>query len=263
MPVVEQTLLRLLSALRLRSPLKRMLAATPAAALLHKREVRRRPRLVSESELSQVYGDAVRLLESEGKPLGDYLEFGVYNGTSLMTMQKVLQAAGNQRSRLIGFDSFEGLPAIAATDCDGHWRPGQYSCSLEFTRRVLEQEGVDWERVILIKGYFDATLTAALRDERSIRQASLIMVDCDLYQSAREALAFCTPLIKDRAVLFFDDWYPLADRGMGEKAAFDEWLVANPLFAAQELWNFKPYGKTFLVRSAGSTSQTVARDGSW
>ena len=32
------------------------------------------------------------------------------------------------------------------------------------------------------------------------------MIDCDIYSSARTALDFCGPLIRDRAVLVFDDW---------------------------------------------------------
>ena len=239
---------RLLDALHLKKPVRQVLEATPLAALLRSREVRQRPRLVIEAALNQTYADALAVLASEPGPLGDYLEFGVFNGTSLLTMQKAFEAAGNKYSRLIGFDSFEGLPDVAVTDCGGHWKPGEFRCSLDFTRRVLDYEGADWNRIHLVKGYFSSTLTSELTTTLAIQHASLIMVDCDLYQSAKEALAFCTPLIQDRAVVLFDDWYPLADRGMGEKPAFEEWLADNPTLTARELWNYSPHGKVFIVR---------------
>lgn len=76
------------------------------------------------------------------------------------------------------------------------------------------------------------------------------MVDCDLYQSTVEALAFCEPLILDTSIVFFDDWYPLADRNMGEKLAFDQFLAGNPAFCADEFADFAPNGKAFVVTRA-------------
>jgi O-methyltransferase len=246
---LENSALRLLNALHLKTSARKLLAATPVVKrVLRDREVRNRDRLVDESELKQLFKESLSLLASDAEELGDYLEFGIYNGSSLLTMYKVLQEAGNRHSRLIGFDSFEGLPDIAATDCGGHWRPGEFKCSLEFTRRVLEYQRVDWNRIVLVKGFFDTTLTAELRASVKLRKASWIMVDCDLYQSAAETLAFCTPLITNHTMVFFDDWYPLAERGMGEKAAFDEWMTATGTFSAEEFREFKPYGKAFLVR---------------
>jgi hypothetical protein len=162
-------------------------------------------------------------------------------------MHKALLAAGNRHSRLFGFDSFEGLPDFAATDCGGHWRPGEFASSLEFTKSVLDYEQVDPSRVVLVKGYFTDTCTAEQREALHLRRASIVMIDCDLYRSTVEALAFATPVLADRVVILFDDWYPLAHRRMGERQAFEEWLVANPAFSATEWREFEPYGKAFTL----------------
>jgi O-methyltransferase len=55
------------------------------------------------------------------------------------------------------------------------------------------------------------------------------MVDCDIYTSARDALAFVEPMIGDYAVMLFDDWHAggLAEQNLGEKRAFDEFLRRN------------------------------------
>ncbi len=57
-----------------------------------------------------------------------------------------------------------------------------------------------------MKGWFKDTLTPETCREHSLTKASLIMVDCDIYAASRECLRFCEPLIRDRAVVFFDDW---------------------------------------------------------
>ncbi len=67
------------------------------------------------------------------------------------------------------------------------------------------------------------------------------MIDCDFYSSAKEALNFCGPLIQDEVMIFFDDWdagIGLADRDLGEKAAFDEFLREHPDLSAQEFGTY-------------------------
>jgi hypothetical protein len=68
-----------------------------------------------------------------------------------------------------------------------------------------------------------------------IREASVIMVDCDLYASARTALHFSADLIVDEAVVFFDDWADaeLAAKGLGERRAFEEFQAANPALSVR------------------------------
>ena len=67
------------------------------------------------------------LLEDESKAeLGDYIEFGVCFGRSLASMHRVAKRRGLDRMRLIGFDSFEGLPPEAKTDDAGYWAPRMF-----------------------------------------------------------------------------------------------------------------------------------------
>jgi hypothetical protein len=241
-------IVKVLTVLGLKASVKSMLAWAPVWVMqLNTREIRMRARLVDAEKLEERFREAIALLHAEDVEIGDYLEFGVYNGTSLTCMHRALVASGNRHSRLIGFDSFEGLPPIAATDSGGHWRPGEFKSSLEFARRVLDYERVDWNRVELVKGYFDTTLTEQGRADLRIRRASVIMIDCDLYQSTKEALQFCGPAVVDQTVIFFDDWYPLANQGLGEQKAFVEWLAADPTLKARELFNVPVYGKAFLV----------------
>ncbi len=210
--------------------------------------------LVPPKALELKYREAlILLIETRGtESLGDYLEFGVGYGSALACMYRACKSLGVEHIRLFGFDSFEGLPHTARTDDGGFWRPGQFRCDLALTRELLTGQGMDWDRTILVKGWFCDTLNNELVRRHGITKASVIMVDCDMHLSAKEALDFCAPLIQDVAVIFFDDWHAghLADRNMGEKLAFDEFLNENPEFSSEpleELASYAPLAEVFLV----------------
>jgi O-methyltransferase len=187
--------------------------------------------------------------------LGDYLEFGVCHGTSMMCMHRTLENLKLSTPRLFGFDSFEGLPDEASHDDDGAWLPGQFDSDYEYTRHLMTRGGVDWDRTTLVKGWFHDTCNDELIARCKIEKASVILIDCDMYASSKTALTFCAPLIRDAAMIMFDDWYAfegqLADRNLGEKRAFEEFLAENPQFTAEERPAYHENSKAFLVTNTG------------
>ncbi|NJO43420.1 MAG: hypothetical protein HC769_29725 [Cyanobacteria bacterium CRU_2_1] len=190
------------------------------------------------------------LIEKQGTDsLGDYLEFGVFTGTSLSCMYQILQELNLDHIRLFGFDSFEGLPESAATEDDNTWNPGDFKFGYEFTKGILTQRGIDWNRTFLTKGWFCNTLTPEFIQQHEIKKASVIMVDCDLYSSTQDVLKFCMPLIQDRAIVFFDDWNSnkLAEKNLGEKKAFDEYLAEHPHYAIEEFGCYTDHSAVFVV----------------
>ena len=181
--------------------------------------------------------------------LGDYLEFGVYNCTSLVSAFRELAALQLHHVRLFGFDSFQGLPAAAASEDDGVWQPGAWSSDLAFAEAVLAAERVERARVTLVPGWFSDTCTANTARRHDIAKASVIMVDCDLCSSTREALEFCAPLIRDHALIVFDDWHAgqLAAKNMGERRAFEEWLASSQCFSAEPFGSYNRKSESFIV----------------
>ena len=219
-----------------------------------------RPSLVTETALKPKVREALSyLIQKLGdEQVGDYLEFGVFAGSSLALTYDVIKEKKLDQVRLFGFDSFEGLPESAATDDNGAWEPGQFSCNLKTARYNLTQRGIDWQRAFLVKGWFSETLTKETKATYGLQKASLIMVDCDMYISAIEALRFCAELIKDKAVVIFDDWNSLnlAEQNMGEKKAFDEFLQENPHLQAEDFGTYTcegaPNGQLFLLTNTSN-----------
>lgn len=206
--------------------------------------------LVNESELRPQYRSALLYLQEKmgTENIGDYLEFGVCHGTTLSIMYDELLRAEINHVRIFGFDSFDGLPE----DDEGEWKKGAFRSELDDVVRSLDSHGIDWGRVTLVKGFFSDTLTDTLIAKHDLRKVSLIMIDCDMYSSTKEALEFCGPLILDEAVIVFDDWNPSAKYNKGEKRAFDEFLGANPELEAVEtgVYSYLPgdlHGKVFRV----------------
>ena len=200
-------------------------------------------------ELARAYQECLALLERRlGRDrIGDYVEFGVFYGTSLLAMQQMSADAGLARIRLFGFDSFEGLPESAEAESEGIWRPGEFQASLRGARRHMTARGADWDRITLVPGWFEDTLTPATAERLGLEKASVIMVDCDLYSSAVASLRFAEPLIHDEAVVLFDDWHAggLASRNEGERRAFEELLARTP--DLEVVGELEPYSDTSAV----------------
>jgi predicted O-methyltransferase YrrM len=194
--------------------------------------------LVPEKDLTRKYVEALRwIIDREGRAaVGDYLEFGVFMGTSLACFWRAVQKLELTHVRLFGFDSFAGLPESARHEDDGYWMAGNYSSRYEETRDRLTRAGVDWKRVFLVKGWFAETARPELAHRYQISMAGVVMIDCDLYSSSVEALRFCGPLIQGSSVVLFDDWFSggLAEKNLGEKRAFQEFLSANPRLTCED-----------------------------
>jgi O-methyltransferase len=259
---------KLAAFLRIRPFVRRLLPRRVQTWIFRKRTVV----LVPTVELRKWYRDTLSFLRDRhpGEGLGDYLEFGVFRGASLLCMWEALEELRMDDVRIFGFDSFEGLPdSGVAEDRDLPWRPGQYPSDYQETRNRISRAGADPDRVFLVKGWYSDTLTDEFRERLGIRKASVIMIDCDLYSSAKQALAFCAPLIQDEAFIFFDDWdsgVGLADRNLGEKQAFDAFLAEHPHLHAEEFGTYyhtewasvAPPAKIFHVSKAQPRERGVS-----
>lgn len=203
--------------------------------------------LIPEKEFCSSVKLAIeKLLENEtDDALGNYLEFGVSRGTSMSAVFHVLKELKLDQVQLIGFDSFEGMPKDSEKE---GWATGQYHSTIKATTNYLKDKNVDMARVHLVKGWFSDTLSEKTKRDLNITKASIIMVDCDIYSASKTALNFCFPLIKDHAIIIFDDWGWTEDAGIvGQKEAFDEVLQQYPYFSASPLLNYIPQSRVFLL----------------
>jgi O-methyltransferase len=186
---------------------------------------------------------------------GDYLEFGVYNGDSFSMIYHYTEMLWKNyqshiqsneidfnndffnRMRFFAFDSFEGLPESNREDTPIHYKKeGAYSAPKERFLANLEKKKVNVAKVVTVPGWFDATLKEETKVLYNLTKASLIFIDCDLFESAVPVFNFVTSLIQDGTVMIIDDYFRY--KGIptkGIQKAFKEWLANNPSLGVSEL----------------------------
>lgn len=206
--------------------------------------------LVPPEKLEKFFNQAIKELRKiRGNNVGDYLEFGVFNGSSLSSMYHAAQKSGLPKVKLYGFDAFEGLPKESENEDDGVWKQGFYSCSFEQTQQCLKEWNVDLEKVAWVKGWYKDTLTSQTIEKYNLNAPGIIFIDCDTYSSSKSVLDFVGPLLTKPAILCFDDWKlnNLDIKGMGEYKAFNEFLESNPQFKTREIKSYNRKSRSFIL----------------
>ncbi|MBW2494712.1 MAG: hypothetical protein JRE43_08170 [Deltaproteobacteria bacterium] len=200
-----------------------------------------------ERFVRQLFFDTIVGFVDDCRIEGDYLEFGCAQGSSLIDMFDSMRPYPRQQTtRFLIFDSFEGLPEPTGHDAGVHRRyeGGQFACDIDQYERNVRAGGVDMQRVKLIPGWYDQSLNESLKRELAIDKASIVLIDCDLYESTVPVLDFITSYIQDGTVLIFDDWFSYKGRlDQGEAKAFGEWLDAHPSIRATE---YQKSGRTMI-----------------
>jgi hypothetical protein len=189
---------------------------------------------------------------------GDILEFGVYTGMSLALFGEAMRLRWDRDipRRLVGFDSFQGLP----TDNDGHARWGAGACATNVSWHPVLATGapVSAEAVTALfdacalprpeleVGTYDVALQKVLGSK--YKQAALVHIDCDLYEPTRAVLFALDQILQDGSVLLFDDWYHYrADPNKGEARAFSEFIAAHPHWEAIPYFLYGTYSRAFIL----------------
>jgi len=154
---------------------------------------------------------------------GDVLEFGTWQGLGLILFSRLL-GQNIQNRKLIGIDSFEGLPHDSTI-----WKKSQFNnTSLQTAKDNFERYGdkrFNRQQCSFVKGWFNSkeTVVAIKNLTKSIE---VIHFDADLGSSTREALALIQPILENRKAptfFLFDDWGCHPDE---VPDAFFEWLEA-------------------------------------
>ena len=169
---------------------------------------------------------------------GDYFEFGVYNGASFIIACKE-SIKRKLPMKFFAFDSFKGLP-----ESEGRFKKGDYTAPLKGFVNKLRKHKIPLSSVNIIAGFYEDSLKKPVKSDK----ASIIYLDCDIYNSTRQALDFSTNYIKDGTLLIFDEWFFNKGRkDKGVQKAFFEWLLKNPKFSYIQYQTFGFHGNSFIL----------------
>jgi O-methyltransferase len=156
---------------------------------------------------------------------GDYLEFGTYRGTSMILASHSAAKYGLNTMRFFAFDSFQGLPE----DEGKVFQRGTCACSEQDFTRMVAHAGVPIDKLVKVKGFYSESLTRDVKVRNRLERAAIVHVDCDLYSSTKDVLAFIEDLVQVGTIIIFDDWSVFRDEqdpeAFGEPKAFNEWAL--------------------------------------
>jgi len=137
-----------------------------------------------------------------GEEIGFY-EFGLFQGFSFWYANNLAYEMG-MSMEFHGFDSFQGLPP-SEVDIHRNWAPGNYACSLEQVQDSLTKWGMPL-KFHLHRGWYSKQLFSTVAKRHALPVAGIALIDCDLYESAREVLSFLETLMAKNTILMFDDY---------------------------------------------------------
>ena len=196
---------------------------------------------------------------------GSYFEFGTHKArtfTMVMGLDDFYASnmgktaggltpkpGGGFMHKYFAFDSFEGFPPDVNVKDHAQYKPGGAKTGLDDFLELLTAYGQSTERVELIEGFYDRSLTESLANkfvEEKVK-ASLITVDCNLYESYKSVFAWVDQFMQPGTVLYLDDYN--SERALptqGPKLAWSE-------YKDQTNWRFEPFlpvgwcGYSFIV----------------
>lgn len=153
----------------------------------------------------QNFDRAIRLMK-KAPITGDFVEFGVHIGNSLIQTMKM---AKFKNTKFYGFDSFEGLPPTKIPlkgNLKQDYAEKMFSnTSLEFVQERLRKKGL---YPILIKGFFNKLKPISSYGIKKIRFA---YIDADIYEGYRDALRLITSHLQVGTVMIFDEFVAPSD----------------------------------------------------
>jgi hypothetical protein len=185
---------------------------------------------------------------------GDYLEFGVFTGSSfchaIQCEKKSIKYSKHNKNyvpaRFWGFDSFEGFGNLAVNDDHPSFQDDIFAVNYETVAKRVRRTAGNKIEASLIKGLFSDSLKDGA-DNIGIKLAKIIMIDCDTYIGASQALTFCESIIQEGTLLIMDDMNAFkGDRNKGEAKAFAEFQERIG-FNTKLLFPYGIGGQVFII----------------
>ena len=182
---------------------------------------------------------------------GSYLEFGVFTGSSfnfaMKVNRKIEKIFGKNNCEFIGFDSFKGFGKIKKGDENPRFGDRTFSVN---EKKVLGniKKCSKGQKMRIVKGFYEDTIKNKTTQDLNIDKARVIMIDCDLKESALLALEFIRPAIQDGTIILFDDFvFFKGNENKGEFGAFNDFRKKYPEILFRRIFDYGYGSKAFIA----------------
>lgn len=180
---------------------------------------------------------------------GDYIEFGVYTGSSfchsLKCYHQVSDLFKSNEMKFFGFDSFEGFGEINEDDAHAFYTDQNFKTNYDkvLKRCARASKGLNFQ---LIKGFFSETLSKR-PESYGISSARIVFIDSDTYSSSKDAFDFIKDICQEGTYIILDDFFSYKGSvNKGVYRAFSEFLKVTP-FKERQVINYGMGGAVFVL----------------
>lgn len=183
---------------------------------------------------------------------GDYLEFGVFTGSSFvcaLRAHKALRYLGSIQTRFFGFDSFSGFGDVSVDDTHPFYQDSIFSVNEKAVVSNIKKKAGSIP-VHIESGYFEKTLKGKTAESLGIRKARVVLIDCDLKDPARLCLEYIGPTLQPGTILIMDDFFSYKGDGKkGLAGAFAEFCASNPHHVWRKVFDYGYGGVAYVLSS--------------
>jgi O-methyltransferase len=183
---------------------------------------------------------------------GDYLEFGVFTGSSFvcaLRAHRSLRYLGASKTEFYGFDSFSGFGTVTGDDEHPFYQDSTFSVNEHKVVRNITRKAKGLP-VHIVSGYFEDTLSGTTATSVGVQKARVVLIDCDLKEPAALCLDFIAPVLQLGTVLVMDDFFSYkGDESKGVAGAFLEFCKKHPTIAWRHIYDYGYGGVGYIVSS--------------
>lgn len=198
---------------------------------------------------------------------GDYVEFGVYKGSSAVSSIKIYdgfrgwlfsqkksdelwrrevanKSPLNQKITFHCFDTFEGMPENNEGAIS--FQKGNFACDLESVKERISLNNKNLYKVEYYKGLFSDT-GKNFHNNIGNNKIAIANIDCDLEESSYDALKIIENNLQIGTIILFDDFNCFnADNNRGQRKAFLTFKKQTN-FTFEKFFTYNLVGQSFLV----------------
>jgi len=185
---------------------------------------------------------------------GNYLEFGVFTGSSfnfaMKTNRKIEKIFGKMNCEFIGFDSFAGFGEIKKGDENSSFQDNIFSVDKEKVLKNIKKCSKG-QKSKIIEGFYKDTIENKTTLDLKIGKSRVVLIDCDLKESATLALEFIRPSIQEGTIILFDDYvFFKGNIEKGEYAAFNNFQKKYPEIQFRRIFDYGYGSSAFIAYKA-------------
>ena len=181
---------------------------------------------------------------------GDYLEFGVFTGSSFSHSIRYNRSLFHlnekvRKTRFFGFDSFSGFGDLNDSDVHPFYTDENFDTDYNKVNNRIRKVAKNTP-FKLVKGYFNESLSGG-HLKYGIEKSKIIFIDSDTYSSSDEALTFCIPTIQIGTYIILDDYFSYkGSLKKGVAGAFEK-FIKNANCEVRHIYTYGMGGAVFII----------------